>query len=311
MNFPRAVSMWSVMLSCTIASQASLPHRGSLVSSVHRDLCCSLWLSCITFFWSTLLPGSIVYFRSLHWTVCTGAVGFALSAKMLFWKWKRKHFYLTTSLNNLTELTLHCRARCRGEGEARSELDKELYDLAENPTRDELKGTADINFKSVWQDTDTGASTKRKAIWFTKNGSRRRHLVISSIQKETAKLTLNVSWIRMPKQLKVRKVQHQVGVSQCTIISFAAQKVSSGASGFHEKKKLKRKFILFSTRIWRKKRQRIRYSHMKSNDHWKILEWMVRFLTFQLVLFSQVWLKTQCGGVFLLCSIPIPVYKPE
>ena len=40
------------------------------------------WLSCITSFWSTLLPWSIVYFHPPHWTVCTGDVGVALSTKI-------------------------------------------------------------------------------------------------------------------------------------------------------------------------------------------------------------------------------------
>ena len=39
------------------------------------------WLSCIQFSWSTLLPWSIVYFHPPHWTVCTGAVGVALSTR--------------------------------------------------------------------------------------------------------------------------------------------------------------------------------------------------------------------------------------
>ena len=39
-------------------------------------------LSCITFFWRTLLPWSVVYFHPHHWTVWTGAVGVALSSKM-------------------------------------------------------------------------------------------------------------------------------------------------------------------------------------------------------------------------------------
>ena len=43
---------------------------------------CAVRLSCIPFFWRTLLPWSIVYFHPPHWTVCTGAVEVALCAKV-------------------------------------------------------------------------------------------------------------------------------------------------------------------------------------------------------------------------------------
>ena len=51
--------------------------EGSTIAASH-----SPWLSCITLLRRTLLPRSIVYFHPPHWTVCSGAVGVVLSAKM-------------------------------------------------------------------------------------------------------------------------------------------------------------------------------------------------------------------------------------